>query len=574
MVILLILIFMMPSCVRSQQPDATPAPAAPKPWEVRPDSMPVGYFDPPMHRPVSLSGTFAEPRPNHFHSGIDLRIGGEIGEKVYAPADGWVSRVKVSPWGGGKTLYITHPNGYRTVYMHLDEFCGAVANYVLSYQYTHRTFELDEELPEGKYPVRRGQLIAFAGNTGGSGGPHLHYELRYAYNDEPLNPLYKGLSYVDEVVPVIRGVRLYSGDGTVANVPLAGGKTPLQVRGRCYAGICASDVSEAGSSGRNGIERIQLYIDDTLFWTYQVTSFLYDETRAINAIIDYPEYKRSGMAFFLTRRLRGDPSHHSRPVSGDGFFTVEPGKSARLRYVVTDTKGNAKDMSFTVTGAAYQDEPDGEEPPTAASAVAVAHFKKARLQSADCVAEVEAGTVYDNDYLELSTSRDSRLLSPAYSLQLRYNNIPPAHAYTLRLAMPAAGSRLRDRMVIVQVDGNKVSAVTTRAEGDWLVAKPRSFGVFGIMSDTEAPKVRPVNFTDGKAMPKGLLKVKISDNLSGVATYNCYINDQWVLAEFDGKNALLTISTRGFVRQGDNTFRVVLRDAAGNESETVYSLKL
>ena len=485
---LVLLSLTVPSCGHSQpvQPVKVSVADTLKPWQRRPDSIPTTYFDPPLQRPVSLSGSFAEPRSNHFHGGIDLRIGGEVGENVYAPADGWVSRVKVSPWGGGKTLYITHPNGIRTVYMHLDDFCGEMANYVLSFQYSHHTFVLDEEFPVGKYPVRRGQLIAHAGNTGGSGGPHLHYETRYAYNDEPFNPLYLGLPYSDAVLPVVRGVRVYGADGKA--VAAKAGQTVNVPAGRCYLGICASDVSETGTTGRNGIESIELYCDDSLFWTYCVRSYLYEETRAINAIIDYAEYRRSGMAYFLSRRLRGDPSPHSRPVSADGYLTLALGEDYNMRYVVRDTKGNATEMAFTI------------------------------------------------------------------------------HAAT------PAGSALRDRMIIVHIDGSKTTALATRREGDWLVANPRVFGTFAVTSDTEAPKCRPVNFATGKPVNKNDLRVKITDNLSGIEDYNCYINGQWVLAEFDGKTATLIMSPRSFLHQGNNTLRVVLHDAAGNETVAEYNI--
>ena len=572
---LVLLSLTVPSCGHSQpvQPVKVSVADTLKPWQRRPDSIPTTYFDPPLQRPVSLSGSFAEPRSNHFHGGIDLRIGGEVGENVYAPADGWVSRVKVSPWGGGKTLYITHPNGIRTVYMHLDDFCGEMANYVLSFQYSHHTFVLDEEFPVGKYPVRRGQLIAHAGNTGGSGGPHLHYETRYAYNDEPFNPLYLGLPYSDAVLPVVRGVRVYGADGKA--VAAKAGQTVNVPAGRCYLGICASDVSETGTTGRNGIESIELYCDDSLFWTYCVRSYLYEETRAINAIIDYAEYRRSGMAYFLSRRLRGDPSPHSRPVSADGYLTLALGEDYNMRYVVRDTKGNATEMAFTIHAAtpSLQAVAANTQAPAGVSAsVPVTYFKKTQLRDSSFQAVLEANTAYDNDWLDLSEVAYNNMLSVGYKLRLRVNDLPPSMSYTIRIAAPPAGSALRDRMIIVHIDGSKTTALATRREGDWLVANPRVFGTFAVTSDTEAPKCRPVNFATGKPVNKNDLRVKITDNLSGIEDYNCYINGQWVLAEFDGKTATLIMSPRSFLHQGNNTLRVVLHDAAGNETVAEYNI--
>ena len=164
---------------------------------------PTNYFKHPIQLPVSMSGDFGEIRSNHFHSGLDLRTGGKEGIKVYAPADGYVSRINISAYGGGKVLYITHPNGYKTVYMHLSAFCGDIGKVVRRYQYEHQTFTMDINLSPDSLPVKQGQLVALTGNTGGSGGPHLHYEIRYAENDQPINPLYFGVPYSDPITPTI-----------------------------------------------------------------------------------------------------------------------------------------------------------------------------------------------------------------------------------------------------------------------------------------------------------------------------------------------------------------------------------
>ena len=149
--------------------------------------LPKGYFRNPLDCDIGLSATFAEFRIGHFHSGLDMRTGGVIGKAVYAAADGYVCGVRVSPWGGGKMLYIKHPNGYTSVYMHLDSYEGDIGRYVLREQYKQQSFSIVCNIPEGLLPVRKGQIIARSGNTGGSGGPHLHFELRK--DGRTINPL-------------------------------------------------------------------------------------------------------------------------------------------------------------------------------------------------------------------------------------------------------------------------------------------------------------------------------------------------------------------------------------------------
>lgn len=177
---------------------------------------------------MEFSASFAELRPNHFHSGMDMRIGKSEGEPVYAPADGYVSRVSISPWGGGQVLYITHPNGYRTVYMHLHDFAGDIGKWTRDYQYSHRVYAFDAS-PRDTIRVKKGQLIAHAGNSGSSGGPHLHYDIRYAHNDQPVNPLYFGLPYEDNIKPTIRDIKVYPAEeGGVVN----GQQRPVSLLGK------------------------------------------------------------------------------------------------------------------------------------------------------------------------------------------------------------------------------------------------------------------------------------------------------------------------------------------------------
>ena len=180
--------------------------------------LPQGYFASPLKGNIGLSATFAECRIGHFHGDLDMRTGGAIDKPVYAAADGYISRVSISPWGGGKILYIKHPNGYTSVYMHLNSFVGETGRLVREERYNLHSYSIVKEFPEGQLPVRKGQLVAYSGNTGGSGGPHLHLELRKTATGHTINPLHFGLPYCDSMKPTIRGLRIY---------PTAGGQLPI-----------------------------------------------------------------------------------------------------------------------------------------------------------------------------------------------------------------------------------------------------------------------------------------------------------------------------------------------------------
>ena len=168
----------------------------------QPDYKSLGFIK-PLNLPLRISGNFCEVRSNHFHSGIDFKTNGTIGHPIYAVADGYVSRIKISPYGYGKALYITHPNGFTTVYAHLSEFEDSIGAYVKRQQYKNKKFSIDIYPPKGKLMLSQGQEIAKSGNTGGSSGPHLHFEIRETESEMPVNPLLFKMGIKDTITPII-----------------------------------------------------------------------------------------------------------------------------------------------------------------------------------------------------------------------------------------------------------------------------------------------------------------------------------------------------------------------------------
>ncbi len=530
---------------------------------------------------MEFSGSFAELRANHFHSGVDMRIGAKIGEPVYAPADGYVSRINISPWGGGKVLYITHPNGYRTVYMHLDDFVGEIGTWVHDYQYRHRVYGFDVAVPKDSLRVKKGELIAHAGNSGSSGGPHLHYEIRYADNDQPINPLYFGIPYEDDILPTIHGIRLYAAEqgATVAGkessvaLSLAKQNDTVAVSGKFYLGIYATDISK-GSPGKNGVESIRLYVDDSLYFSYSVPSFLFEETRAMNAIIEYPHYRNTRQFYILTRRLRGNRNNFCRASDDRGILSFAEGTCHTLHYEVRDYKGNLATHCFVVRALAAPVAQETAEPLAGIDhrGIPVSYFKRNLIEQQGFKAMLEEGTLYDNDLMLYSVAPYKGLLSPLHTLTLQQHDLPPHKSYTVRLLIPALqDTSLIDKLVIVSINGDRLNALATKRKGDYLEAKARVFGGFGVSIDTVPPTIRAVNFKSGQHCPAEL-KVKVRDNLSGVNEYHCFINGTWVLAEHDGKTATLLIDPRKALRPDKNEVRLQVTDVAGNRTETTFTL--
>ncbi|MGA2822054.1 MAG: M23 family metallopeptidase, partial [Bacteroidales bacterium] len=270
---------------------------------------PKNYFRSPVDFPIMLAGGFGDVRQNHFHSGIDIRTGGEEGKPVYATADGYISRINISSTGFGKALYITHPNGFTSVYGHLKKLNGVIGNWIREQQYKKESFEIDIPVDAGVLKVKKGDIIAYSGNTGLSEGPHLHFEIRDAATQEIINPLLFGLPFKDSTPPKIYNVRIYpfdensmvnfSGNPVTLIVNGSGNnckvssKDTVRVSGNIIFGIQALDFSNDTGS-RDGITSIELFVDTVCYFSQKIERFAFAETRYANSVLDYPQVVKNG----------------------------------------------------------------------------------------------------------------------------------------------------------------------------------------------------------------------------------------------------------------------------------------
>ena len=525
--------------------------------------MPQGYFRNPMNLDIGLSATFAEFRAGHFHSGLDMRTGGAVDQPVYAAADGYVAKVSISPWGGGKILYIKHPNGFITVYMHLNGYANAIGKAVLKEQYARQSYSINKLFAPDELPVKKGQLVAYSGNTGGSGGPHLHFEIRRGGANDlhthstTINPLLFGLPYTDNINPVIRGVRVYPEDGEPFEV---GKDNTLSVSGPFHLGIYATDAAE-GSTAKNGVDHMEVYLDGTLAFLYTSEALPTDSSRMVNALIDYPLFARSRQAYLLTRALPGAEGPWIPVRMGDGIFHLRPGSTHHIGIKVYDINGNFAERTLTVTV-----KEGSEKRKMESEGIAVKYDQPFNYQLSTFTFQLKPFTLYADDRLCCK-----QLENGAVSITPAVNDIPPHLSYSLSIRGSLPGVPW-NKTVIAWSNGTKVSAYKTTHKGDLHTASVRDWGQFTLMADTTAPSIRPVNFSEGKPLKATTLKIRIGDNLAGVETYNCYLNGSWILAEFDGKTATLVIDTRGKLKAGKNTFTCTVTDGTGNQTKTTWTL--
>ena len=332
---------------------------------------PKNYFRSPIDFPITLAGGFADIRRNHFHSGIDVRTGGEEGKPVYAVADGTVSRINISSTGFGKAIYITHPNGYVSVYGHLKKLNGAIGNWIREQQYRKESFELDIPVDPGVLKVKKGDVIAYSGNTGLSEGPHLHFEIRDAATQEIINPMLFGLPFRDTAPPKIYNVRIYPfDDESMVN----SGRSPLtlavngsgeckliskdtvKVSGNIIFGIQALDFSNDTGS-RDGIESIELFVDTACCFSQKFDRFAFAETRYANSELDFPQVVRNGQRIMRCYIAPNNKLSMYGKGSNRGIVNFNDTKVHKVQFILKDAFGNSSRLTFLVRS--HLPAPDG-----------------------------------------------------------------------------------------------------------------------------------------------------------------------------------------------------------------------
>ncbi len=533
---------------------------------------PKNDFIPPLTIPLSLSGTFGELRSNHFHSGLDFRTQQKEGLDVIAVADGYVSRIKISAFGYGKAVYITHPNGYTSVYGHLLKTAPKIDAYLKKQHYAQESFELDIFPKPDELTVKQGDVIALSGNTGGSGGPHLHFEYRDTKTEKIINPLFFGLDtgIKDTRPPVINEIVVYPlGENTLVNqsqipipIPISLQKdgsylaTKVLASGKIGVGVNTFDQSN-NNYGKNGVYKIQATLDGMPSFQAEFNTFSYDETRYINAYIDYYRFKKMNQRvqkLFYTRKY---PLSLVSADQNNGIISVENGFNRTYKLEVSDFHGNKTVVTIPIQYSSLPVKIPKKEHRTN-------YFIKSGTDhnfTKDNVSVfIPENTFYDDFYLDFDVKNGTLTLqdeaTPVHSnLSISFQNdlIPVSE---------------RSKYFIATVKGGKITYNATKSKDDVFSTWTRNLGQFQLIKDSIAPQIKPLNFQEGKWLSKqNDLQLTISDDLSGIKSYSGFLNGKWVLFDYDYKsNKLVHDFSDNIVIEGRNELKIVITDNVGNST--------
>lgn len=533
---------------------------------------PTDYFSPPLDIPMQLSGNFGELRPNHFHAGFDLKTMQKEGLEVHAVADGYVSRIKISTFGNGKTIYITHDNGYTSVYGHLQRATDAIEDFIKKTHYKEQSFEIEIFLKPGELVVKKGQIIARSGNTGASEGPHLHFEFRDNMTENIINPMLFGFdkNMKDNKKPIISSVYVYPLDNeTVVNQS----KRPLLLNltlqkdgsyssdtvlanGKIGFGINTFDYDDV-SFNKNGVYKVQTFYNGMPNFSYQFDTYSFDEMRYVNALIDYPRYKKTQQR--VQKLFMKTPFNLSiiKTNQTNGVLTVVPNLASVYRIEVSDYYGNQTSVSipikYELLSTIIAPEP-----------VTSKYFVKAKNESnfakGNMSVFIPAGTFYDDFYLNFDVKNDTLFL---------HDDTVPAHTnFTITIDNNKFTEAQREKLFIASIDGKKTSYIPTFRKDTIFTAKAKTLGKFKLILDTIAPTITIAKSIEGKWLSdRKSIQLSISDLLSGIKSYNGYLNGNWILFEYDNKTKKITHNfDDGIVAEGKNELKIIVIDNVGNST--------
>ncbi len=533
---------------------------------------PKNYFVWPVKATPALAANFGELRPNHYHMGLDCKTEKKQNLPIVAAADGYIAKVKIEPWGFGRAIYMNHANGTTTLYAHLNAFYPDLEKYVTEQQYKQKSWNIFIDIPPNMFKVTQGKEIAKSGNTGGSQGPHLHFEIRDTKTDKVLNPLLFNFPIKDNIAPDILRLAVYDRCfSTYEQTPkyiaikkvngiYQANFTTLNTDKVSFA-VTASD-RYTGSSNQNGIYEAVLLDDEKPIVGFQLDSISYDETRYLNAHIDHKVKTSGGPYLQHLSKLAGYPEGVYKMINGDGVINIEDDSIHHIKILIKDANGNTSTVKIDI-----QRKLNGVQ-----KNIDTAFYQQKKLFAPGFI------NIFENEnckfYLPESSLYDSIRFRYAAIQPKIGNTIYQLHSYTIPVhtRFPIsikAASALPNKVVMARYYKDKTDFAPTTFNNGWFTAKFRDFGNFQLITDTTPPTITPVGFKDGANVSKQTaLKFVIVDNTEDVE-FTAMLDGNWLRFTNDkGKIFIYTFDEK--CSAGEHELKIVAKDMVGNVTEKVY----
>ena len=532
---------------------------------------PQDYFRPPLDIPIVLAGTFAELRSNHFHSGLDIKTQQTQGLKVYGIADGYVSRIKIAHFGYGKALYVTHPNGYTSVYAHLQHFSPEIEKFIKAKQYEKESFEIELFPNPDELIINKNDIIAYTGNTGSSAGPHLHFEIR-DNAERPINPMLFGIDVKDTTKPMVSNLYAYPiGDNSHVNgsnkkqklrlIPQPDGNYKIEnINAFGTIGFAVETVDRQDlAANKNGVFNIKTFYNGMQNFEIDFKRFSFDETKHLNRLIDYEHFKTEKKRLQKLFIEKNNPLSLYNNIIDNGFINIIDSTSLVYKVEIADYKNNITTVALTIKG--LNEKPNDIEKKEVTQNY-VYSDQVTNLVEGNVSVYIPKNTFYDDFFIDFSVKNDTLTLhKPTVALQ-KY--------FTISYDISKYNAEDTNQLYIAELVGwnNYPSYSSTKRKDYFLTTRTKDLGTYVLARDTDNPTIVPLNFKNGSWLSKyRYLKLKINDKTTGISNYRATVNGKWILMEYDYKTKTLTHDFNdAVVTDTKNNLKVIVTDNVGNNT--------
>jgi murein DD-endopeptidase MepM/ murein hydrolase activator NlpD len=507
----------------------------------------------PLDRDIVVTGNYGEIRPNHFHAGLDFSTDPAINLPIKSIGDGYVSRIKISSVGYGRVLYITHPNGYVSVYAHQKKYATKIDNYIRGKQKELKKNEIEILPKPNELAVKKGEVIGYTGNSGSSTGPHLHFEIREEKSEIPINPL---LVYdiADNVKPELTHLAIYSTADTntirrMLTIPVSkvGDKFSLPK----YTQVINENTFAIGFSGfdranatdnKNNIYEAKILLDDQLIYHHQLNNISFDNGRYVNVFSE----KENGTKFQKCFTPACFDIAIYKNVVDNGKIVLKDTLPHKINLYVNDEKGNKSNLTFYVKTKNLSGYNSNN------ISCNVFCNKETSIKKDDVEVIIKSGTLANSKSVAIYINKLGKVV-------IGNKDDVLLKAFTFSIKIPKVIKGKEDKMIVMNGD----NCLLAKYNNGWLTAESKSFGVFSFGYDSIAPNIAFPKSKSKKGQATKFISFKVSDHLSGIADYNIYLNNIWQIAEYDAKSNTITCY---FDEPAAGKLKVEVTDKVGNKA--------
>lgn len=527
-------------------------------------------FRSPVGIPISLSGNFGELRSNHFHTGLDIKTNGSINYRIYAIDTGYVSRINISHWGYGKAIYIDHPNGFTSVYAHLNHFPEKIEKIIRQKQYELHQESITYYLDSSQILVSKGEIIAFSGNSGSSSGPHLHFEIRETQSEHPVNPQQFNFEISDNIPPVISQLKVYNFPNKSINLLCSekvftlkkfknsyrlNNDSIISLSGPFGIGVAAADYY-TNSSNLCGIYSIKMYVDEVLKYDLKFDELDFDNNHQINIHKDfnaYQEHRHKIHQLFI--HPNNELEIYNRSL-GNGLIDFKDSSIHKVKIRVADFSNNYSELNFYFLNKDSSSCLDNK-----------GDFNKYIFsQDSNWRISLDSNSFYNFPKIKMK--------SQINNVEIK-NNLPAKNQFILSMKITPEYSPYIEKTFMAKITkkGNILNK-NGKIDGKWISAEVKKMGTYQLIIDTVAPKIIHLGNNRLKKINQSL-NFKITDDLSGVENYDVYIDEQWVLSNYSYKTSKLHVPLDKYARitKGEHNCRLLISDERNNKSSLDFKFK-